>query len=474
MALFSLFVNAAENQDITSQTIFGIVPLLPFIILMFFFIIGILAFYFLYILPRKKEKPVSAPQIPNVPPPPSYLTSAQPSTTSTNVPSNNQNLPPKPAPAFSTSPSLVTPPKTQSVPFYKKSSFLIIIFLFLLLAIPTVVYFGVKSQQSIRGRATEGDCCSGTPQCASDEQCVTDTSSKCNETGQGVCKKKGTDPQGCCSSNADCAPWETCDPGNPACSSGKSCRSHAGCSRDSDCPAGDKCVGGTCQGAGVLECYADKDGVRIVNNTASQVSGSVSWFSNWCNSPSCGCVGSSTNETITLGVGESWSRNIRGQGPPTNCSWQSDVIFASCHNTDHGCEAGCDAATPTPTVPGQPTPTPTLPQLTPTPTPTTPVGTPTPTPTPPAAGQCWYIKILDSNGERIIDLTKIKTGEVIRLVVAGSDSSFDSARFRVNGGTWVANDGVTNNEFYKDYTVPAGILNFQIDAMVHHPTLGWK
>ena len=150
---------------------------------------------------------------------------------------------------------------------------------------------------------------------------------------------------GPCSNGNECCGWETCVDG--------SCRSQAGCQYDSDCLPGNKCVGGTCVGAGTLECHATKGGVKIVNNTDKDLSGNVEWFSKWCdhqNNPGCFCSGEPNYEDhkkITVKKGETWSRGNTNpsHGPPENCAWQSDIKFLTCSNANNGCEPGCDEET---------------------------------------------------------------------------------------------------------------------------------
>ena len=229
----------------------------------------------------------------------------------------------------------------------------------------------------------EQACCSGTRDCPGGQQCIRTLDPDCS-----TCQLQPGDYPGWCAGPEDCAHWEVCE--------NNSCRSEAGCVYDSDCAEGAKCISGTCAGVGDVDCFADQTGVSIVNNSDKSITGNVDWFSRWCdheNNPSCTCKGSpSIENNQTIGPGETWSRNILGNGPPTQCAYQSDITFtgdSSCHSANANCEEGCDS-TPTPTPPTStptktPTPTPTG-TLTPTPTPTktptpTPTGTPTPTPT---------------------------------------------------------------------------------------------
>lgn len=132
----------------------------------------------------------------------------------------------------------------------------------------------------------------------------------------------------------------------------------------------------------------------------------------------------------------------------------------------------------------QPTPTPTT-IPTPTPTPTgipspTPIPTPTPSPTPPPIGaSCLDVVAYDTDWNQlsISDLAVLGEGDVVRFAVAGSTTSgfFDKAQFTING---VLRSEVTaqkpgSNEFYDEYTVPAGVTSFTVNAQIHHSSLGW-
>lgn len=71
------------------------------------------------------------------------------------------------------------------------------------------------------------------------------------------------------------------------------------------------------------------------------------------------------------------------------------------------------------------------------------------------------------------DLTLLQEGDVVRFVVAGQASSgtFDKAKFTINGTvlpeTTAVRPGGTN-EFYSEYTVPAGTTSFTVSAQIHH------
>lgn len=282
-------------------------------------------------------------------------------------------------------------------------------------------------------------CCSGTPECGSGKQCIK-ISSDCS-----TCQPMPYNAQGCCQSDSDCAHWESCSISNGACSTGKSCGSHAGCTRDSDCASG-RCQGGTCVGKGTLECQANKDGVKIINNTDKPISGTAVWFSRWCsqeNNPDCFCAGGDFSESVTLAPDEVWTRGNtnRSSGPPQNCAWQSDIRFDICHNSDHGCEEGC-------------------------------------------GGQeynlsCTRIQAYKNAAltQPIADLKTISVGETIYFAVSGASDEpqgITEARFRINGASWLEPTGKQSGKFYREYTVPTSGGTYKVEAMVKNPTLGWR
>lgn len=510
-------------------------PILPLTILVLFVVVGLVAFYFLYILPKRKQLQTNLPpSIPNIPPPPSTLNTTPISTvvnpqTAASMPNSPIATASQPAPIANlagTPPPNATllnkSPEPISTPFYKNSLFLIIIFVFLLIAIPTVIYFGVKRQQSLSGRAvnncadcktidnyeecysnagsgcnwrindpgniTNGSCyctrsdtqptatpvpggedqkcCSGSPECGNDGQCV-DRAGSCKDKGQGVCITKPYTNQGCCKGPEDCAPWEVCSGGNSACpdTGDKSCKSKAGCKYNTDCLSGKCQLGGdgvgTCVGEGTLECHADSGGVSVVNKTGQDLkcSGSYSTCqerrSTKAECPASGGCQGQSHPISEFPLAKDGSKNF-GSIQPVCDLWQTDIQIncggLSCSNSDHGCEwddTKCGGATPTPT----------------------PTGT--------VGGVCSYIKAYNAEGTVITDFSTIRAGQVIRFAVKPSSAEFTRGRFQVNSGVWQPNDDGTSQkntagEFYMDYTVPIDTTSFTIKAMAKHPVLGWK
>jgi hypothetical protein len=150
-------------------------------------------------------------------------------------------------------------------------------------------------------------------------------------------------------------------------------------------------------------------------------------------------------------------------------------------------------ATPTPTSTPTPTPYPTSPPSTGTPTayPTTPptptgmpnpvqacmmdfqIAPPSPTPTPECV--CSSLEVYNTSWQEITDLTSVDIGQTVYFYVEGVCQplqTFDMAQFRINNGAWTAHDGARGNGFYYQFTVSSGGI-YQVDALVHHPVLGW-
>ena len=109
--------------------------------------------------------------------------------------------------------------------------------------------------------------------------------------------------------------------------------------------------------------------------------------------------------------------------------------------------------------------------------------TKTPTPPPPPGeptAQCLNIKAYDTNWTELTSaqLAQIKVGDTVRFTVAGqaSSGSFDKARFKINGvqRPEVTGKRPATEEYYDEYTIPAGITTFTINAQIHHATLGWS
>ena len=121
---------------------------------------------------------------------------------------------------------------------------------------------------------------------------------------------------------------------------------------------------------------------------------------------------------------------------------------------------------------------------------------PSPTPTPAPAATCNWIKAYNLSWQELTSsqLSSLKPGDHVYFAVMGELSGsgqLDKARFRVNGtanSSWCTGSGVslvsgwceTTNKragtqhFYVEYIIPSGVTNFEVQAEVHHTTLGWR
>jgi len=121
---------------------------------------------------------------------------------------------------------------------------------------------------------------------------------------------------------------------------------------------------------------------------------------------------------------------------------------------------------------------------------------PSPTPTPAPSATCNWIKAYNLSWQELTSsqLSSLKPGDHVYFAVMGELSGsgqLDKARFRVNGtanSSWCTGSGVslvsgwceTTNKrvgtqhFYVEYIIPSGVTNFEVQAEVHHSTLGWR
>lgn len=108
-----------------------------------------------------------------------------------------------------------------------------------------------------------------------------------------------------------------------------------------------------------------------------------------------------------------------------------------------------------------------------------PCSTEKPTSNSPTA-QCQNVKAYDTNWTQLTatQLKGLKAGDKVRFTVAGQASSgnFTKARFTINGTVRGEVTGKKPNtqEFFDEYTIPAGVTTFNITAQIYHETLGWK
>jgi hypothetical protein len=104
----------------------------------------------------------------------------------------------------------------------------------------------------------------------------------------------------------------------------------------------------------------------------------------------------------------------------------------------------------------------------------------TPRPGGGVTAQCFDVKIYDTNWTQILpaQFGSLKAGDKIRFTIGGNTSSgsFDKARFKINGAqrAEVTGKRPSSNDFYDEYTLPAGVSTFSISAQIHHSSLGWS
>ncbi len=110
-------------------------------------------------------------------------------------------------------------------------------------------------------------------------------------------------------------------------------------------------------------------------------------------------------------------------------------------------------------------------------TPTAPTTSTTPT-TSQETAQCQAIKAYDTNWNLLTNaqLAQLKAGDKVRFTVTGTTTSgtFDKARFTVNGTLGpetTTTKPSANQEFYYEYTIPAGTTSFTVTSEIHHAQL---
>ncbi len=97
-----------------------------------------------------------------------------------------------------------------------------------------------------------------------------------------------------------------------------------------------------------------------------------------------------------------------------------------------------------------------------------------------ASAQCLNVKAYDAewNPLTTAELSALSVGDVVRFTVSGTATtgSFDRAKFKINGleRAEVTGKKPGSEEFYDEYTIPAGITTFTINAQIHHASLGWS
>jgi hypothetical protein len=78
----------------------------------------------------------------------------------------------------------------------------------------------------------------------------------------------------------------------------------------------------------------------------------------------------------------------------------------------------------------------------------------------------------------VAQLAQLKAGDKVRFAVGGTASggSFDKAKFKINGveRPEVTGKRPNSQEYFDEYTLPAGVTTFTINAQIHHSSLGWS
>lgn len=95
------------------------------------------------------------------------------------------------------------------------------------------------------------------------------------------------------------------------------------------------------------------------------------------------------------------------------------------------------------------------------------------------SAQCLNIQAFDKNWALLTaaDLTQLEEGDVVRFSVAGTTTqgTINRARFSINNATPVETTNLRpgTQEFYYEYTIPAGVTSFSVKAELFHGNAGW-
>lgn len=95
------------------------------------------------------------------------------------------------------------------------------------------------------------------------------------------------------------------------------------------------------------------------------------------------------------------------------------------------------------------------------------------------SAECSNVIAYDENWVALTPnaLSQLEEGDVVRFAVFGtaSEGTFDMARFSINGAAAVESTDIkpSSQEFYYEYTIPAGEDTFNVSAEIHHSELGW-
>jgi hypothetical protein len=99
--------------------------------------------------------------------------------------------------------------------------------------------------------------------------------------------------------------------------------------------------------------------------------------------------------------------------------------------------------------------------------------------TPSISAQCNQVNAYDINWNLLdsADLSNLEAGNTVRFAVTGSATSgeIDMAKFTVNDVDFgeTSEKRVETDEFYFEYDIPEGVVNFEVNAQLHHSELGW-
>ena len=242
-----------------------------------------------------------------------------------------------------------------------------------------------------------------------------------------------------CATNPDCGPGEKCK-------SGKCVQEQQQpqCTTNPDCGPGEKCVNNKCVSLSA-QCVTNPD----CN------SGEI------CNNSKCIPAGNCQDNTgncyvkTKIGVGEGDKQVCDGP------HWTTCAEGYVCSNED--CvPSGTKTQNSSTSNPSN--------------NETTTTTTTTTTPT----AQCQNIKAYSPTWALLTNaqLSTLTVGSQVNFCVTGSasDGTFDKARLTINGILQTETNTIRpgSTDFCQLYTIPAGTINFNVTAQIHHLTLGWK
>lgn len=88
---------------------------------------------------------------------------------------------------------------------------------------------------------------------------------------------------------------------------------------------------------------------------------------------------------------------------------------------------------------------------------------------------CLAITIADTFNTPLTeeDLSQLRPGDEIKILISGKGGNFDRARFRVNGSAWQEVTFKERDNFIANYILAEGYKKFTIEAEVHDREKGW-